>query len=121
MEDLVGPYKWGQHLTLVILPSHKGNAGGMENPNMITIAPYTLLDKKMAEGVLIHETAHQWFGNTITYQNFQHVWISEGFTAYLSSLVIGKMYGESYQQYVLSNAKWDKNQSIVTNRAGKLK
>ena len=122
MEDLVGPYKWGT-LTLVVVPSHSRGIAGMENPNMITMAPQTIMyqDEKYPNPVLIHEIAHQWFGNTISYPNFQHIWISEAFTTYLTNLVLGKILGEKFYQPLKSKITWDinSNTSIVTNLEGK--
>lgn len=33
-----------------------------------------------------HETGHQWFGDAITCENFQHVWLNEGFATYCEAV-----------------------------------
>ncbi len=35
-----------------------------------------------------HETAHQWFGDSVTESDWDDVWLSEGFATYFSSLTI---------------------------------
>ena len=34
--------------------------------------------------VIIHEIAHQWFGNSVTESDWDHVWLSEGFATYFT-------------------------------------
>ena len=43
--------------------------------------------------VIIHEIAHQWFGNSVTESDWDHVWLSEGFATYFTQLFIEHAYG----------------------------
>ena len=43
--------------------------------------------------VIIHEMAHQWFGNAVTENDWDHVWLSEGFATYFTHLFIEHAYG----------------------------
>lgn len=36
--------------------------------------------------IMVHEIAHQWFGDSITTNDWNHVWLSEGFATYLTHL-----------------------------------
>lgn len=38
------------------------------------------------EGTVMHELAHQWFGNSVTVRDWSQLWISEGFASYSSWL-----------------------------------
>ena len=43
--------------------------------------------------VVIHEIAHQWFGNAVTESDWDNVWLSEGFATYFTLLFIEHAYG----------------------------
>jgi aminopeptidase N len=46
------------------------------------------------EGLLTHEIAHQWFGNSVTESDWHHIWLSEGFATYLTSVYMEINYGK---------------------------
>ena len=39
-----------------------------------------------AYGLVAHETAHQWFGDSVTEKDWDDVWLSEGFATYFALL-----------------------------------
>ena len=43
--------------------------------------------------VIIHEIAHQWWGNAVTENDWDHVWLSEGFATYFTLLYREYAYG----------------------------
>ena len=43
--------------------------------------------------IIIHESGHEWFGNSITAADRSDMWIHEGWTTYLESLYVEYMYG----------------------------
>jgi aminopeptidase N len=45
--------------------------------------------------IIIHESGHEWFGNSITAADPADMWIHEGWTTYLESLYVEYMYGHS--------------------------
>lgn len=51
--------------------------------------------------IIIHESGHEWFGNSITSNDIADMWIHESFTTYCESVFIECQYGyDKAQQYV---------------------
>ena len=34
------------------------------------------------DSVVVHELAHQWFGDSLALAGWQHIWLNEGFATY---------------------------------------
>lgn len=51
--------------------------------------------------IIIHESGHEWFGNSITSKDIADMWIHEGLTTYTEAVFIECQYGyEKGQQYI---------------------
>ncbi|RTE53905.1 M1 family peptidase [Arenibacter aquaticus] len=55
--------------------------------------------------VVIHEIAHQWFGNAVTEYDWDDVWLSEGLTTYFTMRFIKHAYGEDAFREELKKAR----------------
>jgi len=69
--------------------------GGMENSSAIFYAEKPYVDRKMREGVVRHETAHQWFGDAVTERDWPDIWLSEGFATYFDGVIGAALDGDS--------------------------
>jgi len=62
--------------------------------------------------IIIHESGHEWFGNSITSEDLADMWIHEGFTNYSETLYVeylfGKQAGETYNYGIRRNIRNDK-------------
>ncbi|HYF68289.1 MAG TPA: M1 family metallopeptidase [Ohtaekwangia sp.] len=60
--------------------------------------------------IIIHESGHEWFANSITYKDIADMWIHESFTNYSESLFIEYYYGkEAATDYVVGTRQHIKN------------
>jgi aminopeptidase N len=60
--------------------------GGMENASAIFYSDAAFRRRSLRVGLIAHEAAHQWFGNSATAREWAHLWLSEGFATYLEQL-----------------------------------
>jgi aminopeptidase N len=44
--------------------------------------------------IIIHESGHEWFGNSVTAADMTDMWIHEGWTTYMESLYVEYMWGK---------------------------
>jgi aminopeptidase N len=73
----------------------------MENQTICSIDERLLTGDKQFESTILHEIAHQWWGNLITPTNWQHTWLNEGFATYAEALYIEHTKGQrAYQNYM---------------------
>jgi aminopeptidase N len=77
--DRIGPYPY-QKLANV---QASGFGGGMENASVIFYGENGVASGR---GPVVHEIAHQWFGNSVTEGDWDDVWLSEGFATYFALL-----------------------------------
>ena len=59
----------------------------------------------MGEGLIAHETVHQWFGNSATGRDWPHLWLSEGFATYFAALWTEKAHGDSAFRAEIANIR----------------
>ena len=76
----VGPYSYEKLANVAI----GGGGGGMEHASAIFYGE-NVVDRNSA-GVVSHEIAHQWFGDAVTEDEWDDVWLSEGFATYFANL-----------------------------------
>jgi aminopeptidase N len=58
----------------------------MEHQTMTTLGNYIITGNQTHELTVAHELAHQWYGNAVSFLDFPHVWLSEGFATYSEHL-----------------------------------
>jgi len=60
--------------------------GSMEHQTMISIDEAIVRKKDSTNSTILHELAHQWFGDKVTPRDYSYHWLSESFATYSESL-----------------------------------
>jgi len=99
----VGPYAY-EKLANIQTPSVNG---GMETSSAIFYGEDLVNGKRdeRIRNIVIHEIAHQWFGNAITETTWDDAWLSEGFATFFTLLFIENEYGKEEYKKGISKAK----------------
>lgn len=76
----VGPYAY-EKLANIQTPSVNG---GMETSSAIFYGENLVNGKgdERTKNIVVHEIAHQWFGNAVTEATWDDAWLSEGFATF---------------------------------------
>src|SRR4051812_7203806 len=69
--------------------------------------------------IIIHESGHEWFGNSITAADRSDMWIHEGWTTYLEALYVEYIYGpEDARKYLNGDKSKVKNEQPIIAARG---
>ncbi|KAG0243775.1 Aminopeptidase 2 mitochondrial [Actinomortierella wolfii] len=85
-------------LDMVAIPDFA--PGAMENWGLIMFRTYALLvedygsqdRKREIASTVIHEIAHQWFGNLVSMEWWSDLWLFEGFATHLAHIVVNELF-----------------------------
>jgi len=97
-EEWFGAYRW-ERIGYVLTP-----LGAMEHATSIHY-PQSIANGSLSyQDIMAHELAHSWFGNLVTCERAEEMYINEGFAEYLSFLFIEAVEGEAaYRDRVRAN------------------
>jgi aminopeptidase N len=73
--------------------------GGMENITAVTqtinaLHPQSVNEVQDSTGLVAHELAHQWFGDTVTCNGWSDAWLNEGFATFLPNFWEREKHGD---------------------------
>lgn len=90
-ENLFGPYLWDR-VGYVLVPF---NSGAMEHAMNIAYPRSFALGNLTFETVMAHELSHHWFGNLITCETAEDMWINEGGAVFCEYIFLENVYNKA--------------------------
>ncbi|HBH85825.1 MAG: hypothetical protein A2X05_00370 [Bacteroidetes bacterium GWE2_41_25] len=98
--DCFGPYPWLKEGFKLV----EGPFGGMEHQTAIAYGSgYKNFPALGGDDMIVHEAAHEWWGNAVSVSDFCDIWLQEGFATYSEILYVERKKGfESSLTYASS-------------------
>jgi len=101
-----GPYPYS-HLALTQMPGRDSQGW----PGLVFLSSYAFLDQEQREqlhfapdkillqqAIPAHETAHQWWGDLVTWKSYRDQWISEGLANYCALMMLEEKNPAGFRQ-----------------------
>lgn len=115
-EELFGPYPWSKDGYKLVESPYEG----MEHQTAIAYGNGYKNEKYMDyDYIILHETAHEWWGNHVTACDMSDLWIHEGFATYSEMLYEEKIYGSAtYDMSYNINRQMSRNRRPLVGPRG---
>lgn len=105
-ETFYGPYRWSK-VGYVMVPF---SSGAMEHATNIAYPILAANGSLAFSWIMAHELSHSWWGNLVTCQSQEQMWINEGFATFSEALFFEHL--EGYSSYL--NYMRNKHKDVLT-------
>ncbi|MFJ6698581.1 aminopeptidase N [Streptomyces sp. NPDC091272] len=91
------------------------NAGAMENPGLVTFRDEYIFRSAVTDNerqsralTVVHEMAHMWFGDLVTLQWWDDIWLNESFAEYMAYQTLAEATGwtDTWTDFAVARKGW---------------
>ena len=120
------PFPWEKYGHVVV---EDFMFSGEENVSIATLTDRTIHDERAhldysSDPLVAHELAHQWWGDLVSFRDWSHAWLSEGFATYFEMVYEEQARGRDAaarvlhdaQQVVVNSDRFDSRRPTVCSR-----
>ena len=93
---------------------NRGAISGAESHYLID-GPVPPASLRFAEQTIVHETAHQWFGDLVTLEGWDDLWLNEAFATFITGRIQERagIRQDAWGEFVLFTARGDPSDSLI--------
>ncbi len=115
-ESAFGAYPWWQEGYKLVESPY----AGMEHQTAIAYGDdYKNMPGQDFDYIILHETAHEWWGNSVSAGDYAEIWLHEGFATYSEALYIEHTKGyQAYLNYLSFYSIFIKNKRPMVGPSG---
>lgn len=81
-DSMFGPYPFKEYGVVIANSENVGCDSGGTADETQSLSIHCPNMSMADENVIVHELAHQWFGDSVSLENWQDIWLKEGFATY---------------------------------------
>jgi aminopeptidase N len=93
-------------------------SGAMEHATNIALPQVAIDGTTGYESTIAHELSHSWFGNLITCEKAEEMWINEGFASYSEALTDEGVYSKEKYKQTINNQHFDVLKNLYARDQG---
>jgi aminopeptidase N len=82
LEGFYGPYPFEEYGVVVANPENPLCMGGGTAMESQTLSVHCSSSSMASDEVVVHELSHQWFGDSVSLENWKDLWLKEGLATY---------------------------------------